>query len=185
MNNYIRNATRIIISLAFLNTLYACDSSNNTTAGNNTSVAKTEIPAALQKLTLPGTPGEVLRAFIIIDGSATRTEMTIDPAGAGSASASITGLTLAVHTVDISYEYTDAAGTLIVATASKSVDLTSGSGSISFAAIDYDLASYDFDSDSISNAAELAAGTDPRVAGAAGAGPCVMGTSLLDNCTLG
>jgi len=179
MNNYIKSAMRIIVSLAFLNTLYACD--NNGTATNATSVAQTEIPAALQKLTLPG--AGTLSASVTIDAGSP-IAMTIDPTGTGSASATIPGLTLAVHTVTITYEYTDGAGTLVVATATNTVDLTAGDGSISFVDADYDLASYDFDSDTISNAAELAAGTDPRVAGVAGLPACVLGTSTLGNCTL-
>lgn len=181
MNNYIRSATKIIIGIAFISTLYACDNGDTGTAANNTSQAKTEIPAALQKLTLPG--AGTLTAFVTVDGGS-RISMTIDPTGAGSASATIPGLSLAVHTIAITYEYTDGIGTLVVATATNTIDLTGGDGSISFVSADYDLASHDFDSDSISNAAELAAGSDPRVAGVAGLPPCVLGTSTLGNCTL-
>lgn len=176
MNNYIRSATRIIIGIAFIGTLYACDSGNN---GSSTSVAQTEIPAALQKLTL-GTG--TLTAFVTIDaGSPIAMDITTVP---DSGSATIPGLSMAMHTVTITYEFTDGVGTLVVATATNTVDLTAGDGTISFVATDYDLASHDEDTDGVSNADELAAGSDPRVAGVAGLPPCVLGTSTLDNCTL-
>lgn len=171
-NKYIHQALKIIISLVLINTLYACGSNDAT----GTSNATTEMPAELQKLTLSG--GGTLSAYVSVDGGS-RIEMTIDPAGAGSASASIPGLTLASHTVTITYEYTDTNGTIILATSTNTVDLSSGSGSLSFAAADYDFASHDSDGDGISNAAEIAAGSDPRD------GACVLDASLLNSCTLG
>jgi len=170
--NYIQKTFRVIISLVLLNTLYACESNYATGTSNTT----TEMPAEIQKLTLAS--GGTLSAYVSVDGGA-RIEMTIDPAGAGSASASIPSLSLASHTVTITYEYTDINGTVILATATSTVDLTSGSGSLSFAATDYDFASHDSDGDGISNAAEIAAGTDPTD------GACVLGSSIIGSCTLG
>lgn len=181
-NEYIKSAARIILSLVFLNTLVACGSSDdNEAAAKN--ITTTEIPLAVKKLTLSG---GTLRAFVTIDGdTANRTEMTIDTTGTGSASASIPGLSLATHTVIISYEYTDGAGNVIVlATATNTIDLTSGSVSLSFVESDYDLASYDDDGDGISNAAEVAAGSDP-LDSTSGSTDCVLGTSTIGNCTLG
>lgn len=177
MNKLFKSIVKLIFSFILLSSLYACGSGNN--GKNNTT---TEMPSELQKLTLTG--GGTLAAFVTVDGNAAnRIEMTIDGTGAGSASASIAGLSLAVHTIVISYEYTDGVGTIVLATASNTVDLTSGSGNLSFAAGDYDLATYDDDSDGISNAAELATGSDPRVD--EGNGPCVFGTSTIGNCVLG
>lgn len=159
MNNYLKNTAKIILSLSLLATLYACDSNNTGAIGNTANVAKTEIPAELQKLALPnpGT-GTGLSAYVLIDGNtAKRQAMTIDPAGTGSASATVSNLTLAMHTVLIIYEYDDGSGPITVASASKSVDLTGGTGSIDFVAADYDFASYDDNNNGISNAAELAA----------------------------
>lgn len=183
MKNHFKSAAKIILNLVFLSTLYACDNSSTETSSNNSSVAKTEMPSELQKLTLgAGT----LSAYVTIDSNSP-IAMTIDTtAGSESASATILGLTLDVHTVSITYEYDDGTGqgVLVVATASNTVDLTAGNGSIGFVAADYDLTSHDEDADGISNAAEFAAGSDPRVAGTAGASPCVLGSSQLGNCTL-
>lgn len=155
-----------------LSVLSACGSSSD----NSESNATTQMPAALLTIVGPGT----LQAFVTIDGNtAGRTEMTIDGTGTGSASASVPGLSLAVHTVLIEYEYTDGASTITLATASNTVDLSSGSGSISFLATDYDLASYDDDSDGVSNADELAAGSDPLDS------DCVLDISVIGTCTLG
>ena len=167
---------KFILSLAFV-TLYACSSGDDNASASN-SKATTEMPSALQKLTLAS--GGTLSAYVTIDGdTANRIEMTIDDTGSGSAFASIPGLSLELHTIVISYEFTDTNGTIVLATASNTVDLSSGSGSMSFAETDYDLSSYDDDGDGISNAAELAAGTDPRD------GACVIGSSIIGDCTLG
>lgn len=171
-NSYINRILKFFITLVLFNTLYACGSNDATVTSN----ATTELPAELQKLTLTG--GGTLSAFVSVDGGA-RIEMTIDPTGAGAASASIPSLTLASHTVTITYEYTDGSGTIVLATATNTVDLSSGSGSLSFAAADYDFASHDSDGDGISNAAEIAAGYDPRD------GACVLGLSTIGSCTLG
>jgi len=166
---------KLMISLLFVS-LYACSSDDN--VASTSSKATTEMPSELQKLTLSG--GGTLAAYVTIDGdTANRRTMSIDGAGSGSASASIPGLTLAPHTIVISYEYTDTNGTIVLASASNTVDLTSGSGSLSFVAADYDLDTYDEDGDGISNAAELAAGTDPRD------DACVIGASIIGDCTLG
>jgi len=182
--NSVNRVTRIILSLVFLNALVACSGSDNNQAAVNTTT--TEIPAELQKLTL-GTG--TLRAFVTVDGdTAGRTEMTIDTSGSGTASVSIPGLSLAMHTITITYEYTDTFGTVVLATATQTVDLTSGSGSINFVESDYDLASYDDDGDGFNNAIEVATGSDPTVPTSVpppGSINCVLDTSTLDNCTLG
>lgn len=183
MNDYLKNVAKIIFSLILLNALAACSDSDEV-AGSIASVAKTEMPPELQKLL--GTDLTNLRAFVTVDGdTANRTEMTISTSGTGSASASIPGLTLDMHTIIITYEYTDGSGnTFILATATNTVDLSSGDGSISFLASDYDLASYDEDGDGISNADEVAAGSDP-LDPTSGSTDCVLGTSTIGNCTLG
>ncbi|VAW62864.1 hypothetical protein MNBD_GAMMA09-1470 [hydrothermal vent metagenome] len=174
--NYFMILIRIIFSLFFIHILSACGGDNNI----EKSVSKTtaEMPVELQKLV--GTGGGTLRAYVTIDGdTSNRIEMTINPAGAGSASAAIPGLSLKSYTVLISYEYTQGANTLILATASKTVDLTSGSGSLSFLVGDYqDIGTHDDDGDGISNAAELAAGSDPWD------NVCNLDISTIGNCTL-
>lgn len=176
MNNYIRSAIRIIVSLAFLNTLYACD--NNGTAVNTTSVAQTEIPAALQKLIVADPTA--LTASLTVDGGSPKT-MLIDTTSTGSASVDVPGLTLQNHTIVITYSYTVGADTAILATATKDVDL-SVTTVLGFLEIDY-IFTYDFDGDGTDNATELALiGRDLFVSDAPVA--CVLGTSTLDNCIL-
>jgi thrombospondin type 3 repeat protein len=176
-NLYIKFITKTIVSFLFICLLQACGSDDR----NNSAVtekATTELPADLQKLTLPG--GGTLSAYVTIDGKTlSRVQMTINTTGTGSASASIPSLSRASHDIVITYEYTDGTGTIILATASSTVDLSSGSGSLSFVAGDYNLSSYDEDGDGISNAAELSAGSDPWDS------VCELGTSGLSNCTLG
>jgi len=105
----------VIFSLLFTG-LSACDNSSNTNVTDSTKKASTELPPGLQKLPLNG---GTLTAYITVDGNAAnRTAMIIDSSGAGSASASIPGLSLAVHTLTITYEYTDSSGTMVLAQAS-------------------------------------------------------------------
>jgi len=172
----IKHLIIFMFAIAMLSTLSACGGSDNESV--DSAKATSELPSGLQKLTLSG--GGTLNAYVIIDDDTeNRITMTIDGTGAGSASASIPNLSRSVHTVTISYEYTDGTGTIVLATATSSVDLSSGSASLGFAAGDYDLDSHDEDGDGISNAAELAAGSDPRD------GDCVVGSSVIGSCTIG
>lgn len=150
----------LISGILFL-TLYACSSGDSNTTQNVTDNKTTaELPAGMQKLSL-GNNGS-LSAYATIDGdTVNRITMDINPAGAGSATLTIAGLTRAIHTITITYEYTSAGVTYIVATAGKSIDLSTGSARLSFFADDYDTQSYDTDSDGSSNAAELKSGTNP------------------------
>ncbi|MCW9013779.1 MAG: hypothetical protein OQL06_08355 [Gammaproteobacteria bacterium] len=167
---FVLNIFKLLLAFVFFLTISAC-SNDNTEATTET---VTEIPDVIQKFTLT-TPG-TLRAWITVDAGA-RTEMTIDSV-AGTASATITGLTRASHTVLIEYEFTDNTGniTVTLATASNTIDLSSGDGSLAFSGTDFDT-SYDDDNDGVSNMDEIANGTDPW--------SCLIGTSLIGNCTLG
>jgi len=96
------------------------------------------LPAGLQKLALGG--GGTLNAYATIDGNAdNRIIMSINPAGAGSASVSIPGLSRALHSILIRYEYTTGGITYIVASADKDIDLSTGSAVLNFASTDFDL----------------------------------------------
>lgn len=152
-------------SIFFLVFLSACGEDNPPAA--TVTQTRTELPAELQKLSANG--GD-LRAFVTIDGNVEgRIEMEITIAGQGSATAAatITGLSPGAHAVLFSYEFTDLNGTLILATASGNVDLSSdGEGQLSLGAEDYDLASHDDDNDGVSNLRELLLGLNPRITSA-------------------
>lgn len=175
MNNTLNSLTKYVIFLAVLGLLSACSNSGN--SNTNTIDTATEMPGDLQILALSG--GGVLRSFVTVDGNTNdRVELIIDSSGAGSASGSFPGLSLAIHSVLITYEYTGSFGTIILASASTNVDLTSGSESINFVAADYNLSSHDEDSDGVSNAEELVNTTDPFDDG------CVIEFSVIGSCTL-
>ena len=163
-----RESLRIIISIAFLS------SSDNATNNGST---KTTTSLPLAALTVPNPSG--LSAHIILDGNtASPIAMTIDHV-AGTATANITGLSLVSHTIQIVYEYNDGATTYTLAQSTvHTVDLTGGSATYSVPDTDYDTASFDNDLDGLSNALELAAGTNP------GDASCVLGISLVGFCTL-
>ncbi|VAW62872.1 hypothetical protein MNBD_GAMMA09-1476, partial [hydrothermal vent metagenome] len=153
---------RLLISLFFF-VLTACGGNDSGSAENIAeSKATTELPSGLQKLALTG--GGTLTAYATIDGdAANRKIMTINSAGAGSASVSIPGLSRAPHTIVIRYFYAVGGENYLLAIAVKNIDLSSGSGSLFFRSLEYDTDSFDYDSDNISNVAELKAGTSPGI----------------------
>jgi len=153
------NLIKLFLSLVLV-LLSACGGDNNQAPINNK--ATTVVPANLQKLNLGNNNG-VLRAYLTIDDDEdNRQEMTIDPSGAGSASVTVPGLSRASHDVTITYEYTLAGITYVVAQTTRNVDLTEGNANLAFAADDYNLNDYDDDGDGFSNAAELKARSDPK-----------------------
>lgn len=170
---YTKYLFRLLLVMTLLINIVAC--SDNNTGANTETVSVTEIPEAIQKLTLT-TPG-TLRAWIIIDG--TRIPMEID-SNTQTATATISGLSRSNHTVSIVYEFTDLNGDIYVLadTAEQNVDLSSGNITLSFDSTDFDTINHDHDGDGVSNAQEVADGTginDKR---------CVIGYSLIGKCTL-
>ena len=162
---------RLMALVITLFMLAACSDSGSNSQAATATTSITEIPSAV--LTLPS--GGTLRAFIAIDGG-TPIELSIN---SNTATGSIPDLSRTVHSVTVSFEFTDSGGTTYtVATATTTVDLSSGDASVSFAEADYDMASYDDDGDGISNAQELADGSNP------GDSACVLGFSLIGKCTL-
>jgi hypothetical protein len=166
---------KTISVLALAAVLNACGSNNNDAAASNPTKTVTQLPLAA--LMVPDMNG--LSAQIILDGNtAAPIALTIDTT-LHTATASIPGLSLASHTIQIIYRYTDINGTITIAqSAVHTVDLSGGSATYNVPAPDYDLASFDADSDGLSNAYELAAGLNPNDAS------CVVGYSLLGSCTL-
>jgi hypothetical protein len=168
--------TKTISLLALAALLNACGSNNNESTSNSTKTV-TELPLAA--LMVPNLNG--LSAQIILDGdTASPIALTIDTT-LHTATANIPGLSLASHTIQIIYRYTDSNGTITIAqSAVHTVDLSGGSATYDIPSGNYVTTGADFDADldGLSNAYELAAGTNPRDAS------CVVGYSLLDSCTL-
>ncbi len=170
--NFISIYKKSAVGLIVLIMLSACGSNDSQSiTTNRTSIT---IPGNLQKLS---TNGGTLRAYITLDNDTdNRQEMDIDSTGGGSASITISNLSLAVHQVLITYEYTDASGTIILATANDSIDLSAGGqANLNFDENKYDFLSYDQDKDGVSNAKELQIGTNPRVS----APPVIAATASL------
>ena len=173
-NRPIRHWLLVLIA-AF--TLSACGSQNETTGsspqqGENVSI---QIPDAAGKLDqIAGT----LTATISVNGGAPQA-MTISGTSASVTLDSIpTGTT--TFTIVFSYELASF-GALVVASATRTLDVLAGSNTLSFAAADYDTASFDEDGDGISNIVELdeASISSPVVS------LCILDTAKLDNCELG
>ena len=152
--------------------LSACSDNTSSNSQSVITTSVTELPAVVLMLLDGGT----LRAYVVIDGNLeTRIELGIVE---NTASGEVPNLSRDIHSVLIQFEYTDSSGnTVTVATASNTVDLSSGDASISFAETDYNI-DYDDDEDGLTNAEELAAGTSPIDSG------CILGVSLIGSCTL-
>ena len=181
MNMYNRhNITKflkLIFSACFILVLSACSSSDDTVTTTET---VTDIPQFIQKLALNTTDGH-LEAWITIDGGA---PIPMDLAG-GTASASIPNLSRSVHTVEIKFEFTDDVDTITLATATKSVDLSSGDGSLSFADEDY-TTNFDEDNDTFTNLIEVTNDSDPlNEFDIPSISDCILDTSVIGGCNLG
>lgn len=150
--NQLQRLIRLLMTACLLAVISAC---NNSNSSNTETTSVTKVPASIQKLTLPS---GTLRAWVTVDGG-TRIEMTIDSV-AGTASATIPGLTRDTHTVLIEYELTDTNGTITLASASQTADLSEGPLTITFTDSDYNT-SYDEDNDGLTNVEELAMGKNP------------------------
>ncbi len=153
------NRINFFLSMVFV-LLSACGGNSEQVPINNK--ATTVVPSKLQKFELGNNNG-VLRAYLIIDdNNDNRREMTIDPSGAGSASVTVPGLSRDLHDITISYEYTLAGTTYVVAQANRKINLLDGDANLAFASGDYNIDSYDDDGDGFSNAAELKARSNPK-----------------------
>ena len=147
--NHLTQLINLLLITCLLVVVSACDSNNN-----SEKVSVVRLPGIIQKLILPS---GALSAWITIDGK--RSQMTIDSV-AGTASATITGLPRVRLDVLIEFEFTDSNQSILIASATRSVDLSAGSATISFVEADY-YTSYDEDKDGLSNVDELASGNNP------------------------
>ena len=154
-----QNATRLfawVFTTCFLLVLSACGSNGDNSATSETTLS---IPSfiPMQRLVAPEAN---LVAWVTIDNGS-RISMTID-SQAGTASASIPNQSLTTHTVLVEFEFTDGVDTVILATASSSVDLSSGDTTLTLTDAEY-VVNLDDDNDGITNLEEVANGTDPLV----------------------
>lgn len=120
-----------------------------------------------------------LTIFVSVDGASPPQAMTISGDGL---TASITLDNIATgsreFTIDIFYD-DGSSGNLQVASGTKNAGIVEGSNTLNFVTLDFDTASFDADSDGLSNLVELDefSTTSPI--------SCVLGTSELGNCELG
>ena len=167
---------KLIFSACFILVLSACSSDDDTAATTET---VTEIPQFIQKLALTA---DDLVAWITIDDG-TRTQLTIDLV-AGTASRSIT-LSRSEHKVLIEFEFTGGVDPITLATATKTVDLSAGDASLTFADADY-TTSFDEDNDTFTNLIEVTNDSDPfDELDLPSISDCVLDTSVIGGCNLG
>ena len=132
-------------------TLTACnnqqETSNNSSQESNIAL---QTPDAILGLRLDQTAGTLTAA---ISGCPGTTQMTIV---LDTATAACTGVPTGSRTITITFTYDLALfGPLVVATASKLINVTQGNNLVTFVATDYDTDSHDEDGDGISNILEL------------------------------
>ena len=168
------NLSILIVTLA----IAGCDNQQET--NNNSSLESgisVQTPDSMLGYRLDQTAGTLTAA---ISGCPGTTQMTIV---LDTATAACTGVPTGNRTFTITFTYDLAPfGPLVVATASKSINVTEGNNLLTFVDTDYDTASYDEDGDGISNILELDENstTSPVVA------LCQLGTTaVLGNCELG
>lgn len=167
----------MVLLVAFI--LNGCGSQSDTSdvsllEDGNVSIS---IPESIRGAKLDQTAGN-LSATISVNGGSP-VPMTISDT---TVSATLNNIPVGETTLIIVFTYDlDPFGPLVVASATKSILVTEGTNSITFASEDYDTASFDADADGISNLQELdeTSVTSPFVS------LCIMGTAVLDDCELG
>lgn len=164
---------KIFISACLILTLSACGGGDGTETTTETTTEPTsetttetpvevtnetttdvviEIPEFIQSISAQLTAGGELKASISIDGG-TPNPMIIDLIN-NTSSATIE-LSKEKHSITITFTYTDANNTktVILATATKEVDLSNNNDVINFENSDYDIEGHDDDNDGFSNLA--------------------------------
>ncbi len=157
--------------------LAGCGSQDESATDSSHQIISFKVPDVASKL--DQTVG-TLTATIAVNGG-TPQNMTVS---ATDATVTLSNIPLGSTDFTIIFTYNlDPFGPLVVASATRTINVTAGSNTLTFANADYDTASYDEDGDGISNLAELdeSSTTSPIVADA----PCVLGTSLIGSCVLG
>jgi hypothetical protein len=169
-----RKSYLLISCLFVLLLVSACSSEESTLSTQTENQQGIPIPAIVTAA-LPG--NGILSAYIRVDNQPRQT-MAI---GGGTASITLSGLELGSHTITMEFEFTfdDVPDSpLMLASASKVVDVQSGPNNLEFLESEYDADGFDEDSDGIPNLTEINNGTNPFVDESA-AGPLV--TLSIDN----
>jgi len=134
----------------------ACTQGDSTVTSQPQGGGGIAVPAAL--LTLPA--GSTLTAYIQVDGG-DRQQMTIS---GSNASISLTGISQGDHTFTVEFEYTANTAPdnpIILARASETMEVGSGTNVLEILEADYDTASFDEDGDGVSNLDEVSNGSNP------------------------
>jgi len=134
----------------------ACTQGDSTVTSQPQGGGGIAVPAAL--LTLPA--GSTLTAYIQINGG-DRQQMTIS---GNNASISLTGISQGDHTFTVEFEYTANTAPdnpIILARASETMEVGSGTNVLEILEEDYDTASFDEDGDGVSNLEEVSNGSNP------------------------
>ncbi len=157
--------------------LAGCGSQDERATDSSHQIISFKVPDIASKL--DQTTG-ILTATIAVNGG-TPQNMTVSDT---DATATVSNIPLGDTEFQIVFTYNlDPFGPLVVASATKTINVTAGNNTLTFANGDYDTASFDEDGDGLSNLAELdeSSTTDPSIADA----PCILGTSLIGSCVLG
>ena len=167
----------VVLLVAFI--LNGCGSQSDTSGDSSLEDDNVSfpIPESIMGAKLDQTAG-ILTATISVNGGSP-VPMTIS---ATTASTTLNNIPAGETTFIIVFTYDlDPFGPLVVASATKTITVTEGTNTITFASEDYDTASFDADDDGISNLLELneSSATSPLVS------LCILGTTVLDDCELG
>lgn len=166
----------VLLCAVLLSITSACSndgSSSVTVQQQNTGTIN--MPVGINAANLPADGS--LHAYIRVDDQA-RQELTVD-LGGNTISGSISGISNGIHTFVIEVVFTYDSGTeVMLATASKQLDVSTGDNNLTIVSSDY-VTNFDSDNDGLTNLEEINNGTPPVDPA------CVLGTSMLGSCSLG
>jgi len=172
MNQFISHCQvgLLVCSLGFLS---ACSDTENQDSSPADVQLAFDVPLSDHVRALPVSG---LQAYLIVDNDGVRRAMSVDGTGASLDVALAPGS----HDFTIIYEFTNTVGTFTLANFTKTMDISSGSNTVSYSKDEY--VYEDSDGDGLSNAEELDVDNeaDPTTTV-----PCELGTAIIGDCTLG
>jgi len=134
----------------------ACTQGSSTVTTQQPDGGGIVVPKALHGLSADN----ALTAYIRVDGGE-RQQMTID---GGNASIRLTGISQGSHTFTVEFEYLSSSAPgnpIILARASKTIDVKPGDNPLNILEADYETDSFDEDGDGVSNLDEILNGSSP------------------------